>query len=91
MSYNLVEQFSTLTDPRSDKNKLYDLTDIMVLSICAIISGADGWEAIERFGNSKLDWLRQYIKLENGIPSHDCISWVFSLIPPKKLQECFVK
>ena len=91
MSYNLVEQFSTLTDPRSDKNKLYDLTDIIVLSICAIISGADGWEAIERFGNNKLDWLRQYIKLENGIPSHDCISWVFSLIPPKKLQECFVK
>jgi predicted transposase YbfD/YdcC len=91
MSSNLIKQFSTLTDPRSDKNKLYDLTDILVLSICAIISGADGWEAIERFGNNKLDWLRQYIKLENGIPSHDCISWVFSLIPPKKLQECFVK
>lgn len=91
MSSNLVEQFSTLTDPRSEKNKLYALTDILVLSVCAIVSGADGWEAIERFGNNKLDWLRQYIKLENGIPSHDCISWVFSRIPPKKLQDCFVK
>lgn len=91
MSANLIEQFSILKDPRSDKNKLYKLSDIMVLSICAIVSGADGWEAIERFGKSKLDWLRQYIELENGIPSHDCISWVFSLIPPKKLQECFVQ
>lgn len=90
MSANLVEHFSALEDPRSDKNKLYDLTEIVVLSICAIVSGAEGWEAIERFAHAKQDWLRQFLKLENGIPSHDCISWVFSRIAPKKLQQCFV-
>ena len=90
MPSNLVEHFSNLPDPRSDKNKQYALADIIVLSICAIVSGAEGWEAIEKFGKEKEDWLRQFIKLENGIPSHDCISWVFSRISPKKFQQCFI-
>ncbi|MEI6708535.1 MAG: ISAs1 family transposase [Methylococcales bacterium] len=64
--------------------------DIIILTICAVISGAEGWEAIEQFGNEKQDWLRKWIALENGIPSHDCMARVIARIEPSKLTECFV-
>ena len=56
----------------------------------AVISGAEGWEAIERFGEAKIDWLRKWIDLENGIPSHDCIARVMARLEPTKVTECFV-
>jgi len=91
MSASLVECFSHLEDPRLDRNKLHALTDIIVLTICAVASGADGWEAIEDFGQNKLDWLRQYVPLANGIPSHDCIAYVLRRISPKQFRECFIE
>jgi len=62
------------------------LIDIIVLTICAVISGADGWEAIEHFGKNKQDWLRKWLDLENGIPSHDCIARVIAGIPSAELR-----
>ena len=61
-----------------------------MLSICAVISGADGWEAIEQFGNDKEEWLRKWIALENVIPSHDCIAHVISRIKPSEMTDCFI-
>jgi len=61
-----------------------------VLAICAICSGADGWEAIEDFGKEKEDWLRQYIALENGIPSHDCIAYTLRRVSPSGFRDCFM-
>ena len=90
MTPDLVEYFSTIDDPRIDRNKYHALTDILVLTVCAVVSGADGWEAIEQFGKEKLDWLRQYVPLENGVPSHDCIAYVLSRLSPKKFRECFM-
>jgi hypothetical protein len=63
MSTCIIENFSTLKDPRIERHMLHSLTDIIVLSICAMSSGSDGWEAIEDFGKEKEDWLRQYIPL----------------------------
>ena len=60
MSASIVEHFTPLKDPRIDRNKLHALVDIVLLTICAVVSGADGWEAIEDFGHEKLDWLRQF-------------------------------
>jgi hypothetical protein len=60
-------------DPRDDKNKKHHLMDILFLVIAAVISGAEGWEAIEAFGQEKLRWLRNYFPFTNGVPSHDCI------------------
>ena len=74
MTTSFLEHFSSLDDPRIDRKKLHSLMDIITLAVCAVASGADGWEAIEDFGKEKLDWLRQYIELENGVPSHDCIA-----------------
>ena len=90
MSACLIECFSTLKDPRIERNKSHQLIDIIVLSISAIASGADGWEAIEDFGKTKLDWLRQFVPLKNGIPSHDCIAYVLSRLSPTGFRQCFM-
>lgn len=90
MSHSLKECFSSLEDPRIERHKRHKLLDIIILTICAVISGADGWEAIERFGEAKIDWLRKWIDLENGIPSHDCIARVMARLEPTKVTECFM-
>jgi hypothetical protein len=63
--------FATLEAPRIERKKLHCLTDIMVLSICAITSGAEGWQGITDVGHEKLEWLRRFVPLKNGAPSHD--------------------
>ncbi len=91
MTACITDYFSTLKDPRLERHKLHSLNDIIVLAICAISSGSDGWEAIEDFGKEKEDWLRQYISLKNGIPSHDCIAYTLQKISPSGFRECFMK
>jgi len=78
MMTDLREHFSTLEDPRIDRNKRHELLDIVFVVICEMLSGADGWEAIEEFGKEKLTWLQQFGSFANGVPSHDCIARVIS-------------
>lgn len=66
------------------------LIDILVLTVCATLSGAEGWEEIEEFGRSKLDWLRRFVPLKNGVPSHDCIAYVISRLSPEGFRRCFM-
>lgn len=63
----LIEHFSKLEDPRVDRNKKHELIDVVVLCVCAVLSGSEGWSDIEEFGRTKLDWLRRYVPLANGI------------------------
>ena len=86
---SIVDHFSILEDPRIERNKRHSLIDIMVLTVCAVISGADTWEDIEDYGEFKLEWLRRFIGLENGIPSHDTIRRLFIRLEPEALQRCF--
>ncbi len=90
MAANLIDYFSSLEDPRIERNKAHALIDIMVMTVCAVANGADGWESIEQFGKEKLHWLRQYIPLENGVPSHDGISYVLSRVSPRQFRACFM-
>jgi hypothetical protein len=64
--------------------------DIIILAICAVLSGAEGWEAIEEYGYAKLEWLRKFIPLEHGVPTHATIARVLSRVSAKGLQECFL-
>src|SRR5512144_2355428 len=89
MSASILMHFAPLEDPRIERNKLHPLSDIVLLTLCAVISGADGWEAIEDFGREKLDWLRQFAPFTNGVPSDDCIANVVARLSPKGFQECF--
>lgn len=65
--------------------------DILLLTICAVIGGAEGWGEINDFGHAHLDWLKEYGDFDNGIPADDTIGRVVSSVNPKKFQECFVK
>lgn len=90
MSASLLEYFSTLEDPRIERNKRHALLDILVLVVSAVCSNAKGWEAIEDFGHAKQEWLRQFVPLANGVPSHDCIGYVMTRLSPVKFRECFI-
>ena len=91
MTATFMEHFSDLKDPRDDKNKKHQLMDTLFLVIAAVISGAEGWEAIETFGQEKLSWLRKYFPFANGVPWHDCIRMVMISLSPKALQGCFAR
>ena len=87
---SLFSHFADLEDPRIDRTKKHLLLDIIALAICAVIGGAEGWEEIEDFGKDKHEWLKKFLRLPNGIPSHDTISRVFRRIQPEAFQECFL-
>jgi predicted transposase YbfD/YdcC len=78
-----------ISAPRMEGKKHHNLVDILVISICAIICGAEHWTEIEAFGECKEQWVRSFLSLPNGIPSHDTIGRVFSIIDPKQLQQCY--
>lgn len=86
----VIHHFSSLEDPRIERHKKHELIEIIVISICAILCGIDSFEGIEEFGLIKKKWLKRFLSLKHGIPSHDTINRVFSKINPKKFQECFV-
>jgi predicted transposase YbfD/YdcC len=88
---SLEEIFGKIADPRIDRTKLHKLIDIIMIAICAVICGAEGWEEIEEFGKEKQEWLENMLELPNGIPSHDTISRVFSKINPQEFERCFLE
>jgi len=83
------EHFSKVNDPRKDRTKDHKLIDIISIAICGVICGAEGWVDIENFGNSKLPWLKTFLELPNGIPSHDTFGRVFSMINAQEFQASF--
>ncbi len=85
----IEEHFSKVTDPRKDRTKDHQLIDIVAIAICAVICGAEGWVDIELYGKSKEAWLRTFLELPNGIPSHDTFGRVFSLIDAQQFQLAF--
>ena len=72
------EHFEKITDPRVNRGANYDLIEMIFLTLCACIAGADGFADVERYGKAKIDWLRKFLPFEHGIPSHDTLSRVFS-------------
>ena len=88
-SLSMAVHFGKLDDPRIDRTKKHLLVDIVCLSICAVIAGAEGWEDIEEFGEQKEEWLRTFLKLPHGIPSHDTIARVFRLLDSDHFEASF--
>ena len=86
----ICEYFRNLRDPRRDHLKQHLLIDIITIAICGVIGGANTWVDIETFAHNRKDWLAQFLRLPNGIPSHDTIERVFSLINPRSLQRCLL-
>ncbi len=88
-SATIVDYFAEIEDPRVDRTKDHELLDIIVIAICAVICGADGWTGMEAFGKAKLAWLETFLDLPKGIPSHDTFGRVFARIDPQVFERCF--
>ncbi|MBW4549440.1 MAG: ISAs1 family transposase [Symplocastrum torsivum CPER-KK1] len=86
----ILKHFDELEDPRIERTKQHQLIDIVALAILAVLAGADGWTAIETYGQGKVEWLSQFLGLPNGIPSHDTIARVFSRLDPQAFEQCFL-
>ena len=83
------EYFSKVKDPRIERTKEHKLIDIIVIAICAVICGAESWVDVENFGKRKKKWLKTFLELPHGIPSHDTFGRVFSLLDAKEFQAAF--
>jgi DDE family transposase len=84
--------FADLDDPRREtKNKLHKLSDIIMIVFCAVLSGVEDWVGMEAFGREKEAWLRCFLELPNGIPSHDTLSDVFGRIHPDAFAQAFMR
>jgi predicted transposase YbfD/YdcC len=88
---SLKDYFGDLPDPRVQGRCDHLLVDIVMIAICAVLVGAEGWEEIEEFGETKEEWLRQFLKLPKGMPSHDTFRRVFSLIDAEAFQSRFME
>jgi len=88
---SIVKHFSKVKDPRIDRSKRHQLLDILIIAICGVICGADSWVDIELFGKTKIAWLKSFLKLPNGIPSHDTFGRVFAAIDPEEFESSFME
>lgn len=86
---DLISIFSSTPDPRIDRHKKHQLINIIIIAMCGVLSGADTWVDIEAFGHAKKPWLKTFLKLPNGIPSHDTFARVFQLLNPDEFQQRF--
>jgi predicted transposase YbfD/YdcC len=86
----LIEHFQSIQDYRENHNKRHLLIDIIVVAVCCVICGADNFVEIQTIANEKLDWLRTFLSLPNGIPSHDTFNRVFARIRSEELRSCFL-
>ena len=89
-SASLLKHFESIDEPRTEYLIEHQLLDIIGITICAVICGAESWVEIEEYGYSKQEWLQKFLALPNGIPSRDTIRRLFTQLDPKQLQSCFL-
>jgi len=90
MVNDILISLSKVPDPRREHSRLHNLVDILFIALCAIIAGAETYTDMAAFGRIHFDWFKRFIKLPNGIPSHDTFGRVLSLIDPKALNQCLI-
>lgn len=88
---SIVQCFQTLPDPRIDRQRRHKLIDVLVIGLCSMLTGGEGFNDMELFGKTKFDWLKTFLELPEGIPSHDTFNRVFSALDPHCFLDCFVQ
>ena len=87
---DFLEHLSVLPDPRQSKKVLYPLDEVLLVTLCAVLCGADGWVSVAMFGERKLAFLRRYLPFANGTPSHDQLGLIFGALDASAFQTCFI-
>ena len=87
----LMHHFSSLEDPRRPQGRRHNLLDIIAMTICAVVAGAEGWDDVELFAQCKEDWFRTFLELPNGIPCSDTFARVFARLDPESFRDCFTE
>lgn len=87
----ILRIFAQIPDPRVESKITHSVVDLIMITICAVLSGADDWEEVAEFGRSKESWLREFLKLPHGIPSHDTFGRFFSVLDPNEFGRCFIQ
>jgi DDE_Tnp_1-associated len=86
---SILEHFALLPDPRREHGQIHHLDEIVFMAICGVLCGADSWQEIADYCESKLDWLSTFLALPGGVPSHDTFRRVSCLLDPLAFQACF--
>jgi DDE_Tnp_1-associated len=87
----LFSIFGQIDDPRRDVTRLHKLNDILLIGIIAVICGAETWNNVEGYAQAKESFLRSFLDLPNGVPSHDTFNRVFSAIDNQQFEDCFIQ
>jgi len=85
----ILRHMYEIPDPRRH-NRLHLLSDVITIAVFAVIAGAEGWVDVAEYGRRKFDWLKTFLDLRNGIPSHDTFGRVFERLDPKEFERCFM-
>jgi len=88
---SIILILQSLEDPRVERTRKHHLTDILFISLCAVICGCESFDDIEEFGIAKEEWFRRYLELPKGIPSHDTFNRVYQLLDPLAFQDCLIR
>lgn len=88
---SLIDSMRDIPDPRAPYNQRHSFIDIIMIAVLAILCGMDTWDEIEDWALSQQGWLKTFLELPNGIPSHDTINRVFQMIEPKKFHIAFLE
>ncbi len=88
---SIVACFEDVSDPRMNRTRRHKLVDILVIGLCSQLTGGEGFNDMALFGRAKRTWLKTFLELPHGIPSHDTFNRVFSVIDPECFLECFVQ
>jgi predicted transposase YbfD/YdcC len=86
---SILQHFTDLPDPRREQGRIHRLDEIVFIATCAVLCGADSWEQIADYAHSKIDWIKTFLALPGGIPSHDTFRRAFCLLDPLASQKCF--